>query len=79
MQALSLGVRARASARQPHELMPPMESDLLESDFDSAVNAYLYLFESRRDEQRMVKHAELVGLTIRVGPVKADDYDDGEW
>jgi hypothetical protein len=62
--------------------MPPMESDLLESDFDAAVNSHLYLFESRRDEQRIIRQAELIGLYVRVGPPDksaGEDYDGDDW
>jgi hypothetical protein len=59
-----------------------MESDLLESDFDAAVNAYVYLFEGRRDEARIIRQAELIGLYVRVGPPDksaGEDYDGGDW
>jgi hypothetical protein len=61
--------------------MPPIENELAESDFNDAVNAHLYLFESRRETARMKSLARGVGYEVaRIlaplwgGEVKSEDY-----
>jgi hypothetical protein len=65
--------------------MPPMESDLLESDFDAAVSFYVYLFESRRDAERMNAAARATALELArtlaplFGGKVADEGDNEDW
>lgn len=46
-----LGLRARTAGRQPSELLPPIENELAESDFNAAVTLRLHLFERKRDHE----------------------------
>ena len=79
-QALSLGITARASGRLPHELMPPIESDLLESDFDTAVNAALYLCERRRDVEDIKAQANRTGFEVAriLAPLWGGEVEEAE-
>jgi hypothetical protein len=44
--------------------MPPMENELLEDDFDTAVIVGLYLCERRRDENDIKAQANRVGFEV---------------
>lgn len=46
-----LGLRARAAGRQPSELLPPIENQLAESDFNEAVTLALHLFERKQESE----------------------------
>ena len=69
-------MRARAAGRQPSELMPPIENELAEDDFNTAVVTRLYRFESAERWRLMKAHARLTAEyteLLRLGGTIPDD------
>lgn len=63
----------------PHELMPPIENELAEDDFNDAVSTHLYLFEDRREAVRADGLALKIALRLRVDSPSAEGGDNEEW